>query len=155
MSDTVGAACFRILRRVASCLVLAFIGLIIFWMPDRFVRGADTLQLWVVAYRVLGFVCLCFGVACLFARYLSRRPGRQPTAFLESPPNSAKARSDRTSAFTWWRFAIVALIAVAIHGFFINCAFHRSWTAIPGHRGQRSGVGAGRRRVCSAVHDEV
>jgi transcriptional regulator with XRE-family HTH domain len=34
-----------------------------------------------------------------------------------------------------------------------KCVFQRSWTVIPGHRGQRPGVGGDRRRFFSGVHD--
>jgi SMODS-associated and fused to various effectors sensor domain len=37
----------------------------------------------------------------------------------------------------------------------IPCVFHRSWTVIPGHRGQRREVGGGSRRFCWGVHDEL
>ena len=36
-----------------------------------------------------------------------------------------------------------------------GCVFHRSWTVIPGHRGQRRGFGGERRRFFSGVHDEL
>jgi hypothetical protein len=35
------------------------------------------------------------------------------------------------------------------------CVFHRSWTVIPGHRGQLREVGGGSRRFCSGVHDDL
>jgi hypothetical protein len=36
-----------------------------------------------------------------------------------------------------------------------KCVFYRSWTVIPGHRGQRRGFGGERRRFFSGVHDEL
>jgi hypothetical protein len=111
-------------RSVPTSLGLALIGLIIIWMPDRFVRGGDNLQLWETVYQVLGFVCLCLGTACLFGKYRSRRQKPQTVASLNSPPNSAQAGFARTPGFKWWQFASIALIAVAIDGLFI----HALWT---------------------------
>jgi len=36
-----------------------------------------------------------------------------------------------------------------------ECAFQRSWTVIPDHRGQRRGFGGDGRRFFSSVHDEL
>lgn len=108
-------------RSDPTSLGLVLIGLVIIWMPDRFVRGGDNRQLWETVYRVLGFVSLCLGTACLFAKYRSRRQKPQTVASLNSPPNSAQAGCARTPGFKWWQFAITALIAVAIEGFLFTC----------------------------------
>lgn len=60
-------------RSIPSSIIVVLLGLAMIWMPDRFARGGDHLQLWEVTYRVLGFICLCLGVACLFARYHQSR----------------------------------------------------------------------------------
>ena len=60
-------------RSIPSSIVVVILGLAMIWMTDRFVRGGDNLQLWDVAYRTLGFICLCLGAAGLFARYRRSR----------------------------------------------------------------------------------
>lgn len=107
-------------RSVPTSLGLVLVGLVIIWLPDRFVRGGDNRQLWETIYRVLGFVSLCLGTACLFAKYRSRRQMPQTVASLNSPPKGAQAGADRPPELKWRQFAIVVLIAVAIGGFFIH-----------------------------------
>lgn len=67
--------------------------------------------------------------------------------------SARKSRTTRSGGKALdWRYGCGS---VRLLGTQCRLQFHRSRTAIPGHGGQRSVVGGGRRRLCSAVHDEV